>query len=62
MGPSTFALAIAECCDWILSWLIGEWDDFKNQSLQKLKSSKLNSSKKMKSSKTKVLKNWSLQK
>ena len=43
MGPSTFALAIAEFCGWIMSWLIGDGGDFKNQSLQKLKSSKLNS-------------------
>ena len=34
MGPST------------LSWVIGEGHDFKNKSLQELKSSKLNSSKK----------------
>ena len=47
MGPSTFAITIAECCGWILSWLIGGGDDFENRSLQKLKSSKLNSSKKM---------------
>ena len=55
MSPSTFAFTIAECCGWILSWLIGEADDFKNWSPQKLKSSKLNSSKK-------ILKNWCLQK
>ena len=56
MGPSSFAFAIAECCGWILSWLIGEGDDFKNRSLQKLKSSKLNSWK------SEALKKWSLQK
>ena len=56
MGPSTFAFAIAECCGWILSWVIGEGHDFKNKSLQELKSSKLNSSKKL------GLQNWSLQK
>ena len=55
MGPSTFAFAIAECCGWILSWVIGEGHDFKNKSLQELKSSKLNSQKK-------GLQNWSLQK
>ena len=53
MGPSTFAFAIAECCGWILSWVIGEGHDFKNKSLQELKSSKLNSSKKIRSSKLK---------
>ena len=47
MGPSSFAFAIAECCGWILSWVIGEGHDFKNKSLQELKSSKLNSSKKL---------------
>ena len=36
MGPSTFAFAIAECCGWILSWVIGEGHDFKNKSLQEL--------------------------
>ena len=56
MGPSTFAFAIAECCGSILSWVIGEGHDFKNKSLQGLKSSKLNSSKKI------GLQNWSLQK
>ena len=56
MGPSTFAFAIAECCGWILSWVIGEGHDFKNKSLQELRSSKLNSSKKI------GLQNWSLQK
>ena len=56
MGPSSFAFAIAECCGWILSWVIGEGHDFKNKSLQELKSSKLNSSKKL------GLQNWSLQK
>ena len=50
MGSSTFALAIGEC------WLIGEGDDFKNRSLQKLKSLKLNSSKNY------VFKNLSLHK
>ena len=29
MVPSNFVLAIGECCGWILSWLIGEEDDFK---------------------------------
>ena len=67
MGPSSFAFAIAECCGWILSWVIREGHDFKNKSLQELKSSKLNSSKKirsseLKSSKINALKNWSLQK
>ena len=47
MGPSSFAFAIAECCGWILSWVIREGHDFKNKSLQELKSSKLNSSKKL---------------
>ena len=56
MGPSSFAFAIGECCGWILSWVIGEWHDFKNKSLQELKSSKSNSSKKL------GLQNWSLQK
>ena len=56
MGPSTFAFAIAECCRWVLSWVIGEGHDFKNKSLQELKSSKLNSSKKL------GPQNWSLQK
>ena len=56
MGPSSFAFAIAECCGWILSWVIREGHDFKNKSLQELKSSKLNSSKKL------GLQNWSLQK
>ena len=56
MGPSTFAFAIAECCGWILSWVIGEGFDFKDKSLQELKSSRLNSSKKL------GLQNWSLQK
>ena len=46
MGPPTFAFAIAECCRLVLSWVIGEEHDFKNKSLQELKSSKLNSSKK----------------
>ena len=46
MGPSTFAFAIVECCRWVLSWVIEEGHDFKNKSLQELKSSKLNSSKK----------------
>ena len=67
MGPSTFAFAIAECCRWVLSWVIGEGHDFRNKSLQELKSSKLNSSKKIRSSKLKssnikALKNWGLQK
>ena len=62
MGPSTFAFAIAECCGWILSWVIGEGHDFKNKSLQELKSSKKIRSSKLKSSKIKALKNWSLQK
>ena len=67
MGPSTFAFAIAECCGWILSWVIEEGHDFKNKSLQELKSSKLNYSKKIRSSELKyskinALKNWSLQK
>ena len=56
MGPSSFAFAIAECCGWILSWVIREGHDFKNKSLQELKTSKLNSSKKL------GLQNWSLQK
>ena len=46
MGPSTFAFAIAECCGWILSWVIREGHDFKNKSLQELKSSKSNPSRK----------------
>ena len=46
MSPSTFAFAIAECCSWNLSWVIWEGHDFKNKSLQELKSSKLNSSRK----------------
>ena len=57
MGPSSFAFAIAECCGWILSWVIREGHDFKNKSLQELKSSKLNSSKKKLGPQ-----NWSLQK
>ena len=56
MGPSTFAFVIAECCSWILIWVIGEGHDFKSKSLQELKSPKLNSSKKL------SLQNWSLQK
>ena len=51
MGPSSFAFAIAECCGWILSWVIWEGHDFKNKSLQELKSSKKLG-----------LQNWSLQK
>ena len=53
MGPLSFAFAIAECCGWILSWVIREGHDFKNKSLQELKSSKLNSSKKIRSSELK---------
>ena len=57
MGPSTFTFTIAECCGWILSWLIEEGHDFESKSLQELKSSKLNSSKKRE-----ILKNLCLQK
>ena len=32
MGPSTFAFAIAECCRWVLSWVIGEGHDSKKKS------------------------------